>query len=217
MRHPVAIHRNSLAPWGAGQANVRELSLEDSSGPEMYLPVTQAEPEGAELVIRTKLASGGLARTVLRTLRSLNPGQPATQLRPLEDILDLSARRFLVRLVSAFASLGLVLASLGIYGLISYLITQQTREIGLRMALGATTAQVQSAFVGRALIGIETGILGSLATARWLASLLSRTSPADPITFAGIAVLLTAVAAIAGYLPARRASNIDPVIALRGV
>lgn len=203
-------------------ANVREHNIEDSAGPEMYLPVTQADPEGAELVIRTTLAPDALAPTVMRTLRSLNPGQPATEFRPLETIVDLSVspRRFLTLLVSAFATLGLVLALLGIYGVISYSVTQQTQEIGVRIALGATAAQVQAAIVGRALrlafIGITAGTIASFATGRWIASLLFETTPTDPTTFVGIVVLLAFVALIAGYVPARRASTINPLVALRG-
>jgi ABC-type antimicrobial peptide transport system permease subunit len=123
-------------------------------------------------------------------------------------------------LVSAFATLGLVLALLGIYGVISYSVTQQTQEIGVRIALGATAAQVQAAIVGRALrlafIGITAGTIASFATGRWIASLLFETTPTDPATFVGIVVLLAFVALIAGYVPARRASTINPLVALRG-
>ena len=202
--------------------NVREHNLEDSAGPEMYLPVTQADPEGAELVVRTKLAPGALAPAVMTTLRSLNPGQPAAEFRPLETIVDLSVspRRFFVLLVGVFALLGLVLASLGIYGVIAYSVAQRTREIGVRIALGATAAQVQSTVVGGALrlalTGIALGIASSLAVGRWIASLLFDTSPMDPATYIGMVALLALVAIVAAYLPARRASNVNPVVALRG-
>jgi ABC-type antimicrobial peptide transport system permease subunit len=109
---------------------------------------------------------------------------------------------------------------LGIYGVISYSVTQQTQEIGVRIALGATAAQVQAAIVGRALrlafIGITAGTIASFATGRWIASLLFDTTPTDPATFVGIVVLLAFVALIAGYVPARRASTINPLVALRG-
>jgi predicted permease len=203
-------------------SNVRGQSLEETAGPEMYLPVTQADPEGAELVVRTKLARLAVAPAVMSTLRSLNPGQPAAEFRPLETVVDLSVspRRFFVLLVSAFAALGLVLASLGIYGVIAYSVTQQTQEIGVRIALGASTTQVQAAVVGRAmrlaLIGVSMGVVASLAAARAISSLLFDTSPADPVTFAAIVGLLAFVALVAGYVPARRASNINPIVALRG-
>ena len=203
-------------------ANVRENSLEESVGPEMYLPETQADPEGAELVVRTKLPPEALASTIMKTLRKLNPDQPAAEFQPLHQIVDhaVSPRRFFMLLVACFAALGLILAALGIYGVISYSVTRQTQEIGIRMALGATAPQVQLDVIGKAmrlaLIGIAFGGIGSLAAARWIGSLLFGTSPADPATFAAIVLLLAAVALAAGYIPARRASRIDPANALRG-
>jgi predicted permease len=202
-------------------ADVREHSLEFSAQPEMYLSAAQADPEGAELVIRTKLAPEALASSVMRTLRALNPSQPASEFRPLQQIVDhaVSPRRFFVMLVASFALLGLMLASLGIYGVISYSVTRQTQEIGIRMALGATAFQVQRGVIARALrlalAGVTLGTMGSFAAAKWIASLLFGTKPSDPATFAGIVVLLCVVALFAGYLPARRASRIDPMIALR--
>ena len=202
-------------------ADVREHSLEFSAQPEMYLSAAQADPEGAELVIRTKLAPEALASSVMRTLRALNPSQPASEFRPLQQIVDhaVSPRRFFVMLVASFALLGLMLASLGIYGVISYSVTRQTQEIGIRMALGATAFQVQRGVIARALrlalAGVTLGTIGSFAAAKWIASLLFGTRPTDPATFAGIVVLLCVVALFAGYLPARRASRIDPMIALR--
>ena len=126
-------------------ADVRQHSLETASDPEMYLPTWQADPEGAELVVRSTLPPETLAAPVMRTLRSLNPSQPATELRPLQRIVDqsVSPRRFFVMLVAAFAVLALVLASLGIYGVISYSVVRQTQEIGIRMALGAPARRVQ--------------------------------------------------------------------------
>jgi ABC-type antimicrobial peptide transport system permease subunit len=122
-------------------------------------------------------------------------------------------------LVSIFAGLGLFLASLGIYGVISYSVTRQTREIGIRMALGATRSKVQLGVIGKTLrlaaIGILVGGAASFVPAKGIASLLYGTEPTDPATFAGMVVLLGAVALVAGYLPARRASRIDPMIALR--
>ncbi len=203
-------------------SNVRETSVEDSSGPEVYLPVTQVGPAGAELVVRTKLPPNTLASSVMRTLRSLNPGQPATEFRPLRQIVDhaISPRRFFVLLVSAFAALGLILASLGIYGVIAYSVTRQTQEIGIRIALGATPANVQWGVIRRtlrlALVGIALGTAASFAVARGIASLLFGTEPTDPVTFAGMVLLLAGVALVAGYIPARRASRVDSMVALRG-
>jgi len=159
---------------------------------------------------------------VMSTLRRLNPGQPRTQFRTLEHIVDhaVSPRRFLVLLVTAFAAFGLALASLGIYGVISYSVTCQSQEIGIRMALGATAGQVQLGVVAQtmrlALIGIAIGSVASFAVARGIASLLFGTEPTDPAIFAAMVALLGVVALLAGQIPARRASRIDPMIVLRG-
>lgn len=155
------------------------------------------------------------------TLRSINPGQSATEFRPIQQIVDhaISPRRFFVLLVAAFATLGLVLASLGIYGVISYSVTQRTQEIGIRMVLGATSGRVQLGVISRtlrmAMIGIAAGTVLSFAVARAIALLLFGTESNDPTTFVGMILLLGAVAFVAGYIPARRASRINPMIVLR--
>jgi predicted permease len=203
-------------------ADVRESSAEDRGGAQIYLPATkQFGPEGAYLTLRSKLPPAALAATVMRTLREINPGQPTTDFKPIQRLVDQAAspRRFILLLVGIFAGLGLLLASLGIYGVISYSVTRQTQEIGIRMALGATARRVQLEVVGKtlrlALVGIAVGVIASLAVARLMASLLFQTAPTDPFTFAGMAFLLCMVASVAGYIPARRAARIDPMEALR--
>jgi len=202
-------------------SDVRESSVEEASSPEVYVPITQSYPEGAELVVRTKLPPEVLAFSVMSTLRSINPGQPATEFRPIQQLVDhaVSPRRFFVVLVAAFAILGLLLASLGIYGVISYSVTRQTQEIGIRMALGATPTRVQIGVIVKTLrltlIGMAVGIVASFAVARTIASLLFGTEPTDPATFTGMVLLLSTVAFVAGYIPARRASRINPMTALR--
>ena len=125
-----------------------------------------------------------------------------------------SPRRFFVSLVACFALLGLVLASLGIYGVISYSVAQRTQEMGIRMALGATASQVLFGVIAKtlrlALIGVVLGTIVSLAAAKWIASLLFGTTPTDPATFVGIILLLSAVAFIAGYIPARAPRRLIP-------
>jgi predicted permease len=203
-------------------ADVRESSAEENAGAQMYLPSTkQFGPEGAYLVLRSKLPSSALAMPVMRTLRQINPGQPATEFKRIQALVDhtTSPRRFFVLLVGMFACLGILLASLGIYGVISYSVTRQTQEIGIRMALGATEGRVQLGVIWKtlrlALIGITVGIFASAVVARLIASLLFQTAPTDPFAFAGMVILLGAVALLAGYLPARRASKIHPLVALR--
>ena len=203
-------------------ADVRESGAEDNAGAQMYLPATkQFGPEGANLVVRSKLPPAALATSVMHTLQEINPGQPATEFKPIQGLVDhaTSPRRFFVLLVGTFACLGLFLASLGIYGVISYSVTRQTQEIGIRMALGATQSWVQFDVIWKtlrlALIGVAVGIIASLVLARLIASLLFQTAPSDPLTFVGMVALLGVVALLAGYLPARRASKIDPMVALR--
>ena len=202
--------------------DVRESTAEDESSAQMYMPANkQFGPEGSYLVLRSKLPPPVLATSVMRTLRDINPAQSASEFKPIQSLVDhvTSPRRFFVVLVGAFAGLGLILASLGIYGVISYSVTRQTQEIGIRMALGATQVRVQLDVISRtlklALIGIAAGVVASFFVARLIASLLFRTPPTDPLTFAGMAVLLALVALLAGYVPARRASKIHPLVALR--
>ena len=204
-------------------SDVRESSLEERAGAQIYVPITQFQPEGTELVVRTRLPISALEPAVMSTLRSLNPGQPRTEFRSIQQIVDhaVSPRRFLVLLVSAFAGFGLILASLGIYGVISYSVAQQSQEIAIRMALGATAVRVQLGVVALtlrvALIGIGIGSVASFAAARGIASLLFGTEPTDPAIFAATIALLGAVALLAGQIPARRASRIDPMAVLRGI
>jgi predicted permease len=221
------IGRTALAGGAEAQvigviADVHESSAEDNAGAQMYLPATKRfGPEGAYLVLRSKLPPTALARSVMITLRRINPGQPATEFKSIQGLVDhaTSPRRFFVLLVGIFAGLGMLLASLGIYGVISYSVTRQRPEIGIRMALGATETRVQLDVIWRtmrlAVIGISVGFVASLAFSRLIASLLFRTAPTDPLSFFGMVVLLGAVALVAGYLPARKASKIDPMIALR--
>jgi predicted permease len=202
-------------------ADVHEESAEGETGWQIYYPALQADPAGAQLVLRTTLPPAQLANSVLLTLRDINPKQPAAEFRPIQMLVDHanSPRRFFMLLVSSFAALGLLLAALGIYGVISYAVTRQTQEIGIRMALGATTGRVQREFlIGTlrlSLIGIVLGCAASLAVNRLIASLLFATSARDFTTYAGMALVLVAVAAVSGYIPARRASRVSPLVALR--
>jgi len=201
--------------------DVHEANVEGKPGWQAYFSIAQAGPAGAELVVRTKLPPEVLASSVMSKLRGLNPNQPAAEFRTIQQIVDhaVSPRRFFVLLVVSFAAFGVILAALGIYGVISYSVTQRTQEIGIRMALGATISRVQLGVIGQtfrlALIGIAAGTIASVIVAKAIAALLFGTTPTDPTTFAGMVLLLGIVALVAGYLPARRASRIDPMTALR--
>jgi predicted permease len=201
--------------------DVRHLALEQTAGNEMYLPLRQCDDQtSADLVVRTTLPLSQLAgalRTALQPIASL----PGNDFRTLQQLVDRSTspRRFLVVLLGGFAAFALVLASLGIYGLISYSVSQRTQEIGIRMALGATTSEVQRRIIVQTLrlaaMGMAIGTAGSWALGRSVGGLLFGVTPDDPWTFVMMLAVLTVLAIAAGYLPARRASRIDPMVALR--
>jgi predicted permease len=201
--------------------DVHEESVEGKAGWQIYYPMTQAGPNGAELVVRTALPPATLATGVMAVLRELNPKQTAAEFKPIKMLVShaVSPRRFFMLLVGSFAGLGLLLAALGIYGVISYSVTRQTQEIGIKMALGASAAlverQVLSGTLRLAVTGIVLGSAASLVAARLIASLLFGTSPWDAATYIGMVAILLAVAGVSGYLPARRASRINPMVALR--
>ena len=151
----------------------------------------------------------------------MNPNLPANEFRPLETLVDkaVSPRRFIVLLLGGFAAIALILASLGIYGVISYSVSQRTQEIGIRMALGASSSHVRLRVLRQAmalaLTGVVAGAVGAWVTGRLLGSLLYGVSASDPLTFGAMVALLTIVAMAAAYFPARRASMVDPMTALR--
>lgn len=203
--------------------DVRESSLEESASVQMYIPMSQFDPEGAELVVRTRLPISAIAPAVMSTLRSLNPGQPRTEFRSIRQIVDhaVSPRRFLVVLVTSFAAFGLLLASLGIYGVISYSVSRQSQEIGIRIALGASAGRVELGVVAQTVrltaVGIAIGAGASLAVGKGIAALLFGTEATDPLIFLVMMALLAMVALLAGHIPARRAARIDPMRVLRGL
>jgi predicted lysophospholipase L1 biosynthesis ABC-type transport system permease subunit len=201
---------------------VRHLALEQSAGNEMYLPLRQCPDfASADLVVRTSLPPAQLAAAIRGTLKPIAPDVPGSDFRTLTALVDraVSPRRFVVWLLAGFAAFALVLASLGIYGVVSYSVEQRRQEIGIRMALGASGAGLQAAIVGGTLrlaaVGTVLGAMLSWLAARAMSGLLFGVEASDPATFAGMALLLAAVAGMAGYLPARRASRIDPALALR--
>ena len=202
--------------------DVRHLALEQASGNEMYMPVRQCNDQpSSDLVVRSAVPPAQLIGAIRSVLQPLAANLPGNDFRTLQQIVDksVSPRRFLVLLLGGFAVFALVLASLGIYGLISYSVNQRTQEIGIRMALGASSRDVQTQIIVQTLwlaaIGMVLGAGVSWLTVRSAGSLLFGVTPRDPGTFVGMIVVLTLVALIAGYVPARRASRVDPMVALR--
>jgi predicted permease len=203
-------------------SDVRHRALEQVSGCEEYLPIRQTNDySSVDLVVRTTLPPTALASAVRAELKSIDPNLPANELRTLQHLVDkaVSPRRFVVILLTGFSMFALILASLGIYAVISYSVAQRTQELGIRMALGASARDLQARIVlhtlGLAGMGMVLGISASWMLSRALSDLLFGVTSTDPATFLGMAATLAAVAVIAGYLPARRASRIDPMMALR--
>jgi predicted permease len=202
--------------------DVHHMALEEGSGNEFYIPMRQTRDYGTvDLVVRTSLRPAELASSLREALRPIEPDLPTANLRTLQTLVDraVSPRRFVVLLLGGFAGFALVLASLGIYAVISYSVSQRTQEIGIRMALGASAERLERSILCETLalagIGMLVGVVASWVLARTLSGLLFGVTSSDPLTFVGMLAILTAVTAIAGYLPARRASRIDPMSALR--
>jgi predicted permease len=202
--------------------DVRHIALEQGSGSEMYIPIRQTgDYSSVDLVVRTALPPADLARSVRAALQPIAPDLPANEFRTLQQLVDksVSPRRFVVLLLAGFAAFALILASLGIYAVISYSVQQRTQEIGIRMALGASARDLQARIITQTLIlaaiGMLVGTAASWILARAMSGMLYGVTATDPVSFTAMVLVLTAVAAVAGYVPARRASRIDPMLALR--
>ena len=195
-------------------------SLDDSS-PGVYVSFKQSTPVETGLVVKTAMDPGIVTKSIQRAIWAVNKNQAVNDIKTLETIKSesLGGNRLRTALLGSFAGLAMLLAAIGIYGVISYSVAQRTHEIGVRAALGATNWDQLRLVLGSAMslagIGLGIGILGSLAFTRVLSSLLFGVSPRDPVTLAIVAAVLAAVAFIACYVPARRATRVDPVVALR--
>jgi putative ABC transport system permease protein len=204
---------------------VKEVKLYGSEAKpliKIYTPMGRAAVQGPTLSVRsTNNDPQNLVAALTREIHSLDKDLPVTEIATLEDILarEVSPKRFNTGLLSIFAALALLLAAIGVYGVTSYTVVQRTHEIGIRMAIGAQRRDVLKLFMGEGLklvlAGIVIGLAGAFALTRLLASLLFGVSPTDASTFALVAVALLLVALLACYLPARRATKVDPLTALR--
>jgi putative ABC transport system permease protein len=202
--------------------DVRQFELVVEPKPQMYLPFTQAnffEPRA--LVVKTNLPPLSLAATVRKTVWEIDKDQPVSDIASMETIVaeSVARQRFSMLLLGVFAGLALVLAAVGIYGVMSYSVAQRTREIGIRMALGAQRSDVLKLTVGQGLrlatIGVAIGLVAAFVLTRVMASLLFGVSATDPTTFITISLVLMSVALMASYIPALRATKVDPMFALR--
>ena len=206
--------------------NVRYNAVVEESLPVMYFPHEQVPlflggVSSMALVVKTATDPLTATGAVREVIRSMDPSLPISEVRSMEQIVNtaFSEPRFTMLLLAVFAGVALILGAVGIYGVIAYMVNQRTHEIGVRMALGARAADVRQLVVQQgamlALIGILLGLAAALVTTRVLSSLLYEVSTTDPATFAAVALLLGAVAVLASYLPARRATRVDPMVALR--
>jgi putative ABC transport system permease protein len=199
--------------------DIRHRSLESQPLAAMYWPTYATG--FTNLVIRTQGNPTSLAGAVRREVQAIDPDQPVAAIKTMEQWLETSiaAPRYRTALLGLFAVVALVLASTGIYGVMSYSVTQRTHEIGVRMALGARRLDVLKLVVRQGMslvvIGVALGLVGAIALTRVMASLLFGVTAKDPVTFVAVAALLALIAFIACYIPARRATKVDPLVALR--
>jgi len=199
--------------------DIRHRSLELQPYAAMYMPSRQ--PGGTNLVIRTQGDPLNLVGAVRKEVLAIDPDQPIAAVRTMNEWIDTSVAspRYRTVLLGLFAAVALLLASTGIYGVMSYSVAQRTHEIGVRMALGARRLDVLKLVIrqgmGLVLIGVVVGLLGAFALTRVMSTLLFGVTARDPLTFVVVAMLLAMVAFVACYLPARRATKVDPLVALR--
>jgi predicted permease len=202
---------------GTGRYN----TLDEEPLPFLYLPFGQHYTPSMTVHLRSAAPAAPLLAQLQREVRAIDPNVPVGASMPLAQMIGLSLlpQRLAAVLIGGFAVLGLLLAAIGVYGIIAFSVAQRTREIGIRIALGAGAGAVRRLVVGQAgrlvTAGVVLGVLAAFGVTRLLASLLYGVAPADPLTFGAAALLLIAVALLASYFPARRATRVDPVVALR--
>ncbi len=189
--------------------------------PQAYLSARQRRTDDYQLVVSTERNAAGLTAALRKAVTEVDPNQPLWDIRTLEDRINstFATPRLYTFLLAIFAGLALLLAAVGLYGVLAYQVSRRTREFGIRLALGALHSQMMALVLGRGLkllgLGLLIGTAGSLALGRVLGTLLYRTSAFDPVVFGGVAALLALVSLVACWLPARRAARVDPIIALR--
>ena len=222
--HRVRFRREPTKPWTTIVGIVKDIKsdgLDIDGVPHIYVSSYQDSNKRLSVVLRTSLPAAALEPQIRRAIQSIDPGLPVFGVASMNDVLDRSvaSRRFSADLVGGFAALAVLLASIGIYGLLAYMVGQRSREIGIRMALGARREDIMSMFLRRGVVlagvGVVVGLVFAASSASVIASLLYGVRPRDPAVFLIVPLLLFTVAVLASYLPARRATKVDPLIALR--
>jgi predicted permease len=204
--------------------DVKSMGVDQPARPEMYFPLEQSQGNWMwprDLVVRGEGDPLALTGAIREAIWSVDPSQPVSDVDTMDGVVEKEVvqRRTLMRLLGAFAALALVLACLGVYGVLSLVVGERTEEIGLRMALGAAPASVLRLVIGDgvrlAVLGVAIGLAGAWWATRFLQGVLYGVQPHEPWLYAGLAAVLLAVSIVAVYLPARRASKVDPIIAMR--
>ena len=220
----VRFRRDRTKPWTTIIGMVRDIKsdgLDIDGAPHIYVSTYQDSNKRLSVVLRTSLAASVLEPQIRHEIQSIDPGLPVFGVASMNDVLDrsLASRRFSADLVGGFAGLAVLLAAVGIYGLLAYLVGQRSREIGIRMALGARREDILRMFLRKGValagVGVVAGLVFSASTASVMASLLYGVRPHDPAVFVIVPLLLFAIAVLASYLPARRATEVDPISAVR--
>jgi len=220
----VRFGKDATKPWITVVGLIKDIKsdgLDIDGVPHIYVSTYQDPSKQVNVLLRTSLPAAQLEPQIRHEIQSIDPGLPVFNVVSLNDILDrsLASRRFSADLVGGFAGLAVLLASIGIYGLLAYMVGQRSREIGIRMALGARRGNILRMFLRKGValagMGIIAGVVFSASTASMMASLLYGVHPHDPAVFLIVPLLLFAVAALASYLPARRATKVNPIVALR--
>jgi putative ABC transport system permease protein len=201
--------------------NVRHFGLDSDSRREIFRPYSQAAWPSMTVLAKTSLEPGVLASSIRAALRRADPEAPVSNIRTMDNVIQASvgSRRFPMLLFGVFASVALALAVVGVYGVVSYVVSQRRKEIGIRVALGAGRRAVTGHVMRGALIpvsvGIVAGIAGAIVASRLLESVLYDVQPGDPVVLGSIALILGSAALAASWLPARRAARLDPLVVLR--
>src|SRR5256714_5865375 len=220
----VRFRRDPTKPWTTVVGIVKDIKsdgLDIDGVPHIYVSTYQDPSKQVNVVLRTSQPAALLEPQIRHEIQGIDPGLPVFNVSSMNDILDrsLASRRFSADLVGGFAGLAVLLASIGIYGLQAYMVSQRSREIGIRMALGARRGNILRMFLRKGVVlagvGIVAGVVVSASTASLMAGLLYGVRSHDPAVFLIVPLLLLAVAVLASYLPARRATKVDPMMALR--